>query len=104
MYTGRRLREQRVMGGATRVPQIAFPPTGAALRDALLVGGIVFVAAAIGFLSREVDAFSTFWPAEALLIGVLVRNPSLARPAGWAAAFAGYLAAGMLTGGDFALV
>jgi diguanylate cyclase (GGDEF)-like protein len=74
------------------------------LRDVLLVGGVVFVAAAIGFLSRQVDADSTFWPAEALLIGVLVRNPELARPAGWAAAFAGYMAAGLLTGGEIALV
>lgn len=89
---------------ATRVPNISFARLGATLRDVLLVGGIVFVAAAIGLLSRQVDANSTFWPAEALLIGVMVRNPGLARPAGWAAAFVGYVASGLLTGSDTALV
>jgi diguanylate cyclase (GGDEF)-like protein len=74
------------------------------LRDALLVGGIVVVATAIAIPIRQIDAFSTFWPVEAVLIGMMVRNPSLARPAGWAAAFAGYLLSGLFTGGDLALV
>jgi diguanylate cyclase (GGDEF)-like protein len=77
---------------------------GVSLRDSLLVGAIVFVAAAVGMLSQAVIEHSTFWPTEALLIGVLVRNPSLARPASWVAAFCGYLAAGLLGGGDLAVV
>lgn len=93
-----------MVGRATRAPQFLFTRIGASLRDALLVGGIVFVAAAIGMLSRTIDDQSTFWPVEALLIGVMVRNPALARPPAWAAAFGGYLASGLLTGGDIALV
>jgi diguanylate cyclase (GGDEF)-like protein len=77
---------------------------GVSLRDSLLVGAIVFVAAAVGMLSQAVIEHSTFWPTEALLIGVLVRNPALARPASWVAAFCGYLAAGLLGGGDLAVV
>lgn len=93
-----------MVGRATRISQLTFANAGAVVRDALLVGGIVFVAAAAGFFSRQVDAFSTFWPAEAVLIGLMVRNPALARPASWVAAFAGYLLSGLLTGGDLALV
>jgi diguanylate cyclase (GGDEF)-like protein len=74
------------------------------LRDALLVGGVVFVAATIGILSRPIGMLAAFWPANALLLGLLVRNPSLARPAGWAAAFAGFMAADLLAGGDVALI
>jgi diguanylate cyclase (GGDEF)-like protein len=77
---------------------------GVSLRDSLLVGAIVFVAAAVGMLSQAVIEHSTFWPTEALLVGVLVRNPALARPASWVAAFCGYLAAGLLSGGDLAVV
>jgi diguanylate cyclase (GGDEF)-like protein len=74
------------------------------LRDVLLVGGVVFVAATIGILSRPIGMLAAFWPANALLLGLLVRNPSLARPAGWAAAFAGFMAADLLAGGDVALI
>lgn len=74
------------------------------LRDVLLVGGIVFVAAAIGILSRPIGMLAAFWPANALLLGLFVRNPSLARPLGWVAAFAGFVAADVLAGGDIALI
>jgi diguanylate cyclase (GGDEF)-like protein len=89
---------------ATRVPQWTLAGSGAAVRDALLIGGIVFVAAAAAFLIRDIGAFSTFWPVEAILVGVMVRNPGLARPTGWIAALVGYLATGLLIGGDVALV
>lgn len=93
-----------MVGRATRVPQFSFARSGALLRDSLLIGGVVFVAVAIGLLIRAVDEHSTFWPAEALLLGLLVRNPSLARPLVLIAAFGGYVGASLLTGGDLALV
>ena len=102
-YAGVRLREQRVVGRATRLPQFTFDRVSLTLRDVLLVGGIVFVVAVIGILSRPIGMLASFWPANALLLGLFVRNPSLARPAGWAAAFVGFMAADLLTGGDLAL-
>ncbi len=89
---------------ATRLPQFTFERAGAMLRGVLLVGGVVFVAAVLGILSRPIGSLAAFWPANALLLGLLVRNPSLARPAGWGAAFAGFMAADLLAGGDVALI
>ncbi len=86
------------------MPQFTFARVGAMLRDVLLVGGVVFVAATVGILSRPIGMLAAFWPANALLLGLLVRNPSLARPSGWAAAFAGFMAADLLAGGDVALI
>jgi diguanylate cyclase (GGDEF)-like protein len=85
------------------VPQLTSARVGALLRDALLVGGIVFLAATIGIFSRPIGMLAEVWPANALLLGLFVRYPSLARPAGWAAAFAGFMAADLLAGGDVAL-
>lgn len=66
-------------------------------RAAALVAGIVFAAALFGHLTRPLGFLSTFWPANALLMGVMVRNPGWAGPLGWAGAALGYLAA------DFAM-
>ena len=98
------MREQRVESRATRLPQYTFGRASVILRDVLLVGGIVFVAAVIGILSRPIGLLAAFWPANALLLGLFVRNPSLARPSGWAAAFAGFMAADLLAGGDIAFI
>ncbi len=73
----------------------ALPPW----RAAALVAGIVFSAALFGHLTRPLGFLSTFWPANALLMGVMVRNPGWAGPLGWAGAAAGYLAADFAMGG-----
>ncbi|MBL8127258.1 MAG: diguanylate cyclase [Chloroflexia bacterium] len=88
---------------ATRIPQFSYERVGVMLRDVLLVGGIVFAAATLGILSRPIGMLAAFWPANALLLGLFVRIPSLARPAGWIAAFAGFMAADLLAGGEMAL-
>lgn len=72
-------------------------------RAAILIAGIVFAAALFGHLTRPLGFLSTFWPANALLMGVMVRNPGWAGPLGWAAAAAGYLAADFAMGGGLGL-
>lgn len=72
-------------------------------RAAMLVAGIVFAAALFGHLTRPLGFLSTFWPANALLMGVMVRNPGWAGPLGWAGAAAGYLAADFAMGGGIGI-
>jgi diguanylate cyclase (GGDEF)-like protein len=69
-------------------------------RAAALVASIVFAAALFGHLTRPLGFLSTFWPANALLMGVMVRNPGWAGPLGWAGAAVGYLAADFVMGGS----
>ncbi|KRE24128.1 hypothetical protein ASE66_02375 [Bosea sp. Root483D1] len=69
-------------------------------RAAALVASIVFAAALFGHLTRPLGFLSTFWPANALLMGVMVRNPGWAGPRGWAGAAIGYLAADFAMGGS----
>lgn len=72
-------------------------------RAAILVASIVFAAALFGHLTRPLGFLSTFWPANALLMGVMVRNPGWAGPLGWAGAAAGYLAADFAMGGGIGI-
>jgi diguanylate cyclase (GGDEF)-like protein len=69
------------------------------LSGALIVAVVVFTACLFGILSRPLDFLAAFWPANAILLGLLVRFPRLAKPMGWVAALAGYLAADFVTGG-----
>lgn len=68
----------------------------------LTVGAIVFLAAIAGILLRPSGHLSTFWAANAILLGLLVRRPDLATPAGWLAAAASLIAADTLTGSGWA--
>jgi len=77
---------------------MALPSTNVIVQ-ALLVGAIVFVASLGGILARPVGFLSSFWPANAILLGLMVRNPSFAHPLGWVCAAAGYIAADLATGG-----
>lgn len=72
--------------------------TGTA-RDAIILAGIVFLAALLGILTRPMGLLALFWPANAILLGLMVRRPAFATAFGWAGAIAGYLLADMLTGG-----
>lgn len=69
-------------------------------RGALLVAIVVLVASLFGILTRPVGFLAAVWPANALLLGLWVRQPHLASWAGWVAAILGFLAADLLTGGD----
>lgn len=66
--------------------------------QALWVAGVVFAASGLGILTRPEHQLASFWPTNALLLGLFARKPGLASPAGWAAAALGYVAADLLTG------
>lgn len=72
--------------------------TRSVLANAALVGGVVLAAALFGIGTRSVGLLATLWPANAILLGLLVRCPQLATPAGWGAALLGFLGADLLTG------
>lgn len=66
-----------------------------------LIGVVVMVAALAGILSRPLGHAAVFWPANPLLLGLMLRDPRLARPGCWPAAFIGYVAADLMTGGTW---
>ena len=67
------------------------------------LGLLVFVACLVGIFARPIGLLSTFWPANALLLGLLVRYPALARPSTWVAAAVGYVAADLATGSNWGM-
>lgn len=84
-----------------KTPLLVIPAT--TWRDGLQAGCwvavVVFLAALFGILTRPTDYLASLWPANALLVGVLVRQPRLATPLGWLGAIVGYVVADTLTGG-----
>ena len=50
---------------------------------------LIFAACLVGIFARPIGFLSAFWPANALLLGLLVRYPHLARPPAWVAAAVG---------------
>ena len=62
------------------------------------IGLAVFVACLLGIMTRPLGFMAAFWPANALLLGLLVRYPRLAASGTWAAAAIGYGAADLVTG------
>jgi diguanylate cyclase (GGDEF)-like protein len=66
------------------------------LRESALVGTLVWMAALFGILTRPVGFLAAFWPANALLLGVLVRSPRSPAWHTWLLATLGYLAADVL--------
>ncbi|WP_411033859.1 diguanylate cyclase [Shinella sp. BYT-45] len=73
------------------------------LAAALIVAIVVYLASLFGILTRPVGFLAALWPANAILLGLMVRKPDLATFWGWLGAFAGYLAADLSTGGDLKL-
>ncbi|MEC5128346.1 diguanylate cyclase [Verrucomicrobiales bacterium BCK34] len=71
------------------------------LLELLIVTAVVFFASLLGILTRPLGFLAAFWPANALLLGTMVRFPHLASPAGWIGAVIGYFAADLITGGAF---
>lgn len=67
--------------------------------QAALVAAIAFLCALLGQLTRPEDGLSILWPANALLAGLLIRHPSLARPPSWASALCGLALANVVLEG-----
>lgn len=64
----------------------------------MLLGLGVFCLSLLGILTRPHFDLATFWPANALMLGLLVRFPSLARPTSWLSCALGFFLADALTG------
>ncbi|WP_326519068.1 GGDEF domain-containing protein [Acinetobacter sp. CAAS 2-6] len=80
--------------------QKALLRTGQHLRILLIVASLMFFFSALGILSRPFDLLSYFWPANAVLLGILLRFPHLHSVSGWLGAFIGFLTANIgLNGG-----
>lgn len=77
----------------TRQPLPLWPVAGLA--------AAVFAASLFGIFTRPIGFFAIFWPANALLAGLMVRHPELARLSGWGAATLGYIAADLATGSNW---
>jgi len=86
----------------TSKPRIRLLGTSLSAQSAFLSAAIVataiFTACLFGIWTRPVGFLATFWPANALMLGLLIRLPALAGPAGWLAGAAGFMAADLSTG------
>lgn len=68
------------------------------LRDALLVGAVIFVCSIFGIYTAPPGVLAAFWPTNAVLVGLLLRRSHPPRTAHWLAAVAGYVAADLVMG------
>ncbi|HTM77323.1 MAG TPA: diguanylate cyclase [Devosia sp.] len=67
---------------------------------AAIISATVFLACLVGILTRPFGFLAALWPANAIFLALLIRNPSYATPWSWGGAFIAYLAADLLTGGN----
>lgn len=67
------------------------------LAQSAAVAAVVFAAALLGILSRLPGAWAVFWPANALLLGLMIRWRTLPAYVALQSAFVGYVAADMIT-------
>lgn len=64
----------------------------------ILIGILIFGVSLCGILLRPEGLLSSFWPANAVLLGVMVRRPWLATHASWIMAIIGFVVADLITG------
>lgn len=64
----------------------------------LIVAVVVFAACLFGIWTRPTGFLATFWPANAVMLAILIRMPGAASPAGWIAGCIAFVAADLLTG------
>ncbi|MEE4011087.1 diguanylate cyclase [Roseibium sp. FZY0029] len=64
----------------------------------LLLGLVVFLICLFGILTRPVGFLAAIWPANAVLLGLMIRMPKSAGWQGWLAAAVAYMAADLLAG------
>lgn len=62
---------------------------------------VVLAACLIGICSRPAGFLASVWPANALMLGILLRLPGAASMAGWLAGAAAFMAADLLTEATF---
>ena len=66
-----------------------------------ILAGIMFVCALAGIIGRPLFFLAIFWPANAVLLGLLLRFESLKNAGGWLGAFTGFMLADLITGNSF---
>lgn len=73
------------------------------LKIFLLFSFIIAVCCFIGIASRPLSFLAFFWPANSVLLGLLIRFPSTRRLSSFLGAYSGYVVADLLQGTPFAL-
>lgn len=71
------------------------------IKAAAITGLIVFAACLLGILSRTLGHLAALWPANAVMIGLLVRFPSLNKSYAWLAAISAYIATYTIAGNNW---
>eukprot|EP01030_Chromulinospumella_sphaerica_P026200 gene26200-26381_t len=66
---------------------------GLDLKDALLVGAVVFACSIFGIYTAPPGVLAAFWPTNAVLVGLLLRRQHPPNILHWLAAAAGYMVA-----------
>lgn len=65
-----------------------------------LFGLALFLLCVFGILTRPGADLASFWPANAFMLGMLIRFPRLATPMSWMTCAAGFMLADFVTGGS----
>jgi PAS domain S-box-containing protein len=81
--------------GSGRARLVAGPSS-----TSLIIGIAVFAACVLGILTRPTGLLAMIWPANAVMLGLLVRMPDARGPSVWLAAAAAYVAADLTAGTD----
>lgn len=69
-----------------------------ARRAALILFALLFIACLFGIYTRPIGFLANLWPANAIMLAFLLRNPDSRSWQGWLAGATAYLAADLLTG------
>lgn len=69
-----------------------------ALSEPLILAAVVLSACLFGIYTRPLGFLANVWPANAIMLGLLLRRPAMASLPGWLAAGTAYMAADLLTG------
>jgi diguanylate cyclase (GGDEF)-like protein len=72
------------------------PVAGLDLKDALLVGALVFICSIFGIYTAPPGVLAAFWPTNAVLVGLLLRRAHPPTAAHWLAAIGGYIVADLI--------
>ncbi|MFC0229601.1 GGDEF domain-containing protein [Serratia aquatilis] len=64
---------------------------------------LTFLLSLFGILTSPYGALALFWPVNAILLGLMIRKPAYATPAGWTAMYIGMVAADLITGESWSL-
>ncbi len=65
-------------------------------RSTVSIAGLALLLALLGIASRSPNALASFWPANAVILGIFVLHPRLARPLGWVSVLVAFIMADFL--------